>query len=239
MAWFKFNDFDSSSYFKIQDIRRPVLPARRYSSFYVSNGIATSKLKWDSYPIEVDVVLISKSEQIHRNTIRQIAENLSDESAELIFYDEPDISYTDVFVDNFDALSEILLVGKGTIVFKPRNTFAEGLQKTYDIQNNATINYQSTTISKPVFNIVFTKNVSNFEIKKGQKSFKLIREFTVGDRVTIDCKKNSIIRNNANVMVIMDLRSRWKDLYLNKGNNMYSVTPDVANVEISFTENWI
>lgn len=125
---------------------------------------------------------------------------------------------------------------EGAIFFYSSSPFLYGTTKS--ITNLEAIDNQGTADAMPIFNVYFQNSLTNFHITKNDKTFRLIREFTAGDRVVIDCEKQLVRHNDNLAMPIRDWRTPFKWLTLDPGENEF-VADDGTEVEVTFTERYL
>lgn len=236
-AWFSFNGVNFSKWLKLLGDNRTVLPPRKVTNVEVKNGVIPANKRWEERQIEIDVLMLSESYEEQKKMMREMAPLLALEEGELIFFDEPELSYK-AFVSDFTDFSGKGLLKKGKIVFQISEPMGTGLKKQVQLNSeNNTINYEASAEAMPVFAILFEEDSSDLVFEKDNKPFRLIRSFKRGDRVWIDTEKGLIRHNDELAMPILDLRSRFTDLFLKKGENHFNL-PDNVEIEAVFNEKW-
>ncbi|ADU30368.1 distal tail protein Dit [Evansella cellulosilytica] len=241
-----FNGYDLSSYFKVNSIKRPIMPPQQFATINIANrpGVIVGNEKDAAFAIEVGVIVKEKSLDLLRKRIRMIASKLKGKG-KLIFSDEPDIYYN-VIVQDTD-LEEILSIGQGTILFFAHDPYAYGQEiqegvsvypttvfltpfmiSEYETSSSLILN-GGTVEADQIFEVTFHQSVNEFRITHQEqgKYIRLMHGFNVGDVLVIDCKNEVIRVNGTRINNKLTFDSDYFKLQI--GENTLTVSPSVSN----------
>ena len=221
----------------LQGRSRIVIPQRQINTMNVPhmNGSIDVSDKFEAIEIVQPVGFEATEEQFESYKDELVRWLYSQDYCDLEFSDSPGRVYK-VKVNqslNFTRFGDLY---EGSLFFYSPSPFLYG--ETQSITNLEAIDNQGTANAMPIFNVYFRNNLTNFHIAKGEKNFRLIREFTAGDRVIIDCEKQLVQHNDNLAMPIRDWRTPFKWLTLTPGENEF-VADDGADVEITFKERYL
>lgn len=234
-----FNGGNSSDYgLNVVSIERNFLPPVKNTYLDVEgrNGSYFAGSTLDKKAINVQVNIVATSESDLRNKARQIGAWLYTlAEVPFSFNDEPDLIYTGK-VDS-TSLEEVLRFGSGTLTFVCGKPTADGLAKTVNVPDNASITVGGTAPTLPTFTVSFTATASEWKIAKGDKYLRVVSNFVAGDTLVVDCSTGKVTINGTVQMQTLDINSRF--FVLDVGANTLTVTPTaVATCTADYKEQW-
>lgn len=235
-----FNGIELDDYFKILDIRRPILPIVSPNTTNIENGDGSKdsrKSILEEGTIEVDIKLSSDSLVNKRKAIRNLASMLfSRDVKELKFKDELDKHYLAKISGNTD-LSEVFLYGRATLSFVAPDPIAFGEKKVVSISTNANIKVNGTYETKPkfIFNITSGKTYIQVVNTDSGELVKINHNFIAGNTLTIDFNKKWKTNKN-NVVIDEDVTFESDFFHLSPGSNNIVVSSPAT---LEYVERWL
>jgi predicted phage tail component-like protein len=203
---FTFNGMDSRYFgFLINKITRPFFPPLTVPSVAVPNkagAIALNRNEWGVRTISIDVTLMGDSWNDLRQKVRNLAGFLVYQTdVPLVFSDEPTLQYFARFNASSTNLDEIAQTGQGTLVFTCFDPLAYSVTEQTHLLDTNGFSYvahnRGTAPSYPRFDITPTVNCSFIKITNTttNKSITFNSTWLAGDTLVLDCKNNTVYRD--------------------------------------------
>lgn len=186
------------------------------------------------------------SAQELQNRIRQLASLLTDKTGiprmfPLIIEREPNKHYMVRYSGSL-GIERIIYssVGTFTLPLVAYDPFAYGVEETINFTNNtATVTNTGTVETFPIFIATFTSAATEWKVSLGSKFVRVVRNFTVGEVLEVDCATGKININGTNIISYLD----WQNsqfFSLLPGQSILTVTPaGVSKTEIKYSPRWV
>ena len=189
-------------------------------------------------PIPVSFILIGKNLKGLRQKVDELNSILiTNSEVPIQFSDEPDKTYYGM-LDGDPDWEEIMGNGKGTIYLICSDSKKLGQERNFPVANQFSILNNGTADAFPFFDITITAATNTLSFTCNNKTMKLTRNFSVGDRVQLDFKRRKVFLNGVESGSILDLSSRW--FIFKPGSNPIVVSPtNKINGTAKFQERWL
>lgn len=235
-----FNNTDFADYFKILNIRRPLLPSIYVESTDVTRkdgSLSLTESTFEEMIIEVDIEIKSDSKSDKRDLMREVASKLfSREEKKLIFKSEPGKHYMAKLANSTD-LNEFYLYGLTTLIFVASDPIAFGADRNIPFSGTTTLFLGGTYKTRPKFTFNVSSSISQIKITNmlTGKYVEVNHNFISGNVVEIDFKDKWKVRRNG--IVIAEYVAIESDFFdLEVGENKINVS---ANCTLEYIERWL
>ena len=239
---FIFNGISSDSFgIKVKDTKRPMLPDQNdnYLQIPGRHGSYFFNRELSDRIIEIDCALTEDTIEGLRNKLRQIAAWLYvDEQKPLTFVDEPDKYYL-AKLDGAIDVEQIIAIGQFTLRFRC-DPFAYGEEINEFFEGDTVVvNNPGTFDALPVFEATFTATASEWKASLGTKYVRIVYDFHVGDKLTVNCDTGTVLINEGRALDKLD----WQNsefFALPPGPNTLTITPSgVCAASVTFIPRWL
>ncbi|WP_434642774.1 phage tail family protein [Thermoanaerobacterium thermosaccharolyticum] len=242
MSGFVFNGVNSDTFgIIVLEKKRPVLPEinDNYLQILGRHGSYLFPKELGDRIIEIDCALPKKNLEELRSTIRDIAAWLyTTERKPLSFMDETDKYYM-AKLDGAIDMDQILAIGQFTLRFRC-DPFAYGEEINEFFEGDTVVvNNPGTFDALPVFEATFTATASEWKASLGTKYVRIVYDFHVGDKLTVNCDTGTVLINEGRALDKLD----WQNsefFALPPGENTLAITPTgICTAIVTFKPRWL
>lgn len=231
---FTFNGIDFSSLVKVNEIKRPILGPQALTTMTIPgrDGSIYVRKQTDAYTIDVTLSLKEASLSDFTAKMRTVADSLfTDEPAQLIFSDEPDVYYNAVLSDASD-MEQLIATGTATIHFyipDPYRYLTDSGADTNTITQTGTTNFTrpGTADSYPQIEISGTSGTSgSFTIKSDNNQMTFTGSLKTGELLVINSEDLTayIIQTDGTQVSALRSLDDLDFLVFTKGANSFTIT---------------
>lgn len=234
-----FNGIDFGDYFKVEQIRRNLLPPLinldtetpgRNGSRFIKNKLGIGK-------IEVDIRLIEKNRRKVQEKVRLIAGMLyTKEPAKLELRDEVD-KYNMAILDGDIALEKNLFTGFATLVFLCHDPLAHSKNLVIEKNVEGTVINRGTWETTGILTITISSNANNLKVTLQNTGEYIYLEdsFKTGDVVEINLEEEYVKKNGNLIMDKLYFESDFFDIPVGE----FNITSSNGIMDIEFRERWL
>lgn len=239
---FIFNGISSDSFgIKVKDTKRPMLPDQNdnYLQIPGRHGSYLFNRELSDRIIEIDCALTVDTIESLRGKLRQIAAWLYvDERKPLSFADEPDKYYL-AKLDGVIDVDQIITIGQFTLQFRCEPLAYSEEEEVFFEGDTVVITNPGTFDALPVFEATFTATASEWKASLGTKYVRIVYDFQVGDKLTVNCDTGTVLINEGRALDKLD----WQNsefFALPPGQNTLTITPSgVCTASVTFIPRWL
>ena len=235
-----FNDVDFTSLFKVEEIRRTLMPTRDIQAIKKPNALGSifGKVDMGASNIEVDIRAYANTKILTRAKIREIAEKLNtSEPQRLILRDEPQI-FNLAILSGDTELERLLTSEATTLTFYCADPLGYSLDtKTVPVGETVIVRNLGSYSIPGIFNLTVDAPTSSVQVRQVATGDKIHIQhaFVAGDIVVIDLEEESVRKNGSLIMEDVHFISDF--FHIPTQSSTYAITG--ATGTFTFREGWL
>ncbi|AZS49224.1 hypothetical protein BpsS140_00031 [Bacillus phage vB_BpsS-140] len=186
--------------------------------------------------LEIPITIYAGSRSQLRERVDLLPTLFHDGTNSIVFPDETGKTYYGQY-EGIGSWKEDDQKATGVLTIVCEDPIKYGALVTTSHTGTATINNTGTAIIKPIIEILFTGNRTDFSISLNGKTFLIRGQFRSNERVIIDVKLRSVQYDGVMQMNLPDPYSRFASLELVRGQNQLTFSSG-ADVTMKYRLGW-